>query len=153
MVDLFKRQALLIVAVALAAPTLAHAGPLTPREIFLDAAPFAQMLMIALIGATLAAVVVCLRKLTSGPQLSGGSAFLSGLRLGGPLIGLLGGAYNALGMAIGIANVSYPVTLKVMAPGIAEAVSLIGLGMLAGAVAVIGHWAVEARIDRAVLKS
>lgn len=138
---------------ALAVPTVAMAEPLRPRDIFLNAAPFAQLLMIVLIGSTIAAIIVCVRKLMSGPRLSGGSAFLSGLRLGGPLIGLLGGAYNGLGMAIGIANVSHPVTLKVMAPGIAEAASLIGLGMLAGAVAVIGHWAVEARIDRAVLKS
>lgn len=138
---------------ALVAPAVAVAEPLRPRDIFLNAAPFAQLLMIVLIGSTIAAIIVCVRKLMSGPRLSGGSAFLSGLRLGGPLIGLLGGAYNGLSMAIGIANVSHPVTLKVMAPGIAEAVSLIGLGMLAGAVAVIGHWAVEARIDRAVLKS
>ena len=136
---------------ALVAPAVAVAEPLRPRDIFLNAAPFAQLLMIVLIGSTIAAIIVCVRKLMSGPRLSGGSAFLSGLRLGGPLIGLLGGAYNGLSMAIGIANVSHPVTLKVMAPGIAEAVSLIGLGMLAGAVAVIGHWAVEARIDRAVL--
>ena len=138
---------------ALVAPAVAVAEPLRPRDIFLNAAPFAQLLMIVLIGSTIAAIIVCVRKLMSGPRLSGGSAFLSGLRLGGPLIGLRGGAYNGLSMAIGIANVSHPVTLKVMAPGIAEAVSLIGLGMLAGAVAVIGHWAVEARIDRAVLKS
>jgi hypothetical protein len=137
----------------LVAPAVAVAEPLRPRDIFLNAAPFAQLLMIVLVGSTIAAIIVCVRKLTSGPRLSGGSAFLSGLRLGGPLIGLLGGAYNGLGMAIGIANVSYPVTLRVMAPGIAEAVSLIGLGMLAGAVAVISHGAVEARIDRAVLKS
>jgi biopolymer transport protein ExbB/TolQ len=40
----------------------------------------------------------------------------------------------------------------VLAPGIAEAVLLVGLGVMAGAVAVIAHWALEARIDRAVLK-
>ena len=60
--------------------------------------------------------------------------------------------HTALNSALGMANVTYEVTLKILAPGFAEAVLLLGLGLFAGAVAVIGHWALEARIDRDVLE-
>ncbi len=40
----------------------------------------------------------------------------------------------------------------VLAPGLAEAATLAMLGLLTGVVAVIAHWAVESRIDRAVLR-
>lgn len=135
----------------LAAPALAHAAPLTPATIFADAALSMKLLMILLLVAMVAAVVVAVRKLMSGRHLSGGSAFLSALRLGGPLIGLLGGAYNGLKICIGLAQGAQP--FQVVAPGLAEAAFLIVLGLFSGIVAVICHWAVEARIDRAVLQS
>jgi hypothetical protein len=56
-------------------------------------------------------------------------------------------------MWIGIANVAETPPLKVLAHGFAESTFVMGLGILAGAVAVGAHWAVEARIDRAVLKT
>jgi hypothetical protein len=140
-------------AVSLAAlPALALAAPLTPGLVFVDAAPFPKLIMLGLIGTVIATLVICGRKLSAGPHLAGGSAFVSGLRLGGPLAGALGASYTALNSALGMANVSYEVTLKILAPGFAEAVLLLGLGLFAGAVAVIGHWALEARIDRDVLK-
>jgi hypothetical protein len=135
-----------------ALPALALAAPLTPALVFMDAAPFPQAIMLGLIGAVIATSVICAKKLMSGPHLAGGSAFVSGLRLGGPLAGALGASYTALSSALGMANVTYEVTLKILAPGFAEAVLLVGLGLFAGAVAVVGHWALEARIDRDVLK-
>ena len=101
--------------------------------------------------ATVAAGVVCWTKLASGPRLAGGSAFLSGLRLGGPLAGLVGAAYGGLLMAIYTANSATLAPAHVVAQGVAEAMMVILLGLLCGAVAVIANWAVEARIDRAVL--
>ncbi len=136
-----------------AAPALALAAPLTPALVFMDAAPFPKAIMLGLIGAVVATAIICGRKLMSGPHLAGGSAFVSGLRLGGPLAGALGASYTALSSALGMANVPYEVTLKILAPGFAEAVLLIGLGLFAGAAAVIAHWALEARIDREVLKA
>jgi hypothetical protein len=121
--------------------------------VFQDAAPFQKALMVVLVLATVAALVVLALKLGSGKRLSGGSAFLSGLRLGGPILGLLGACRAALGMAMGTANVSYPVTLKVLAPGFAEIFVIFGLGVLTGAVAVFAHWMVESRIDRQVLNA
>ncbi len=140
-------------ALVFALPAVAQAAPLTPARVFVDAAMLPKLIMLGLVAATVASVTICARKLTSGPQLAGGSAFLAGLRIGGPLAGLLGACYGLLNGFLGIANVPYDVTLKIMAPGLAEAILLVGLGLLAGSVAVICHWAVEARIDRAVLNS
>ena len=132
-----------------AAPVQAQAATLNPTLVFLDAAPAMKLVMVILIAASLGAVAVCVRKLMSGPTLSGGSTFLSALRLGGPLLGLLGGAYNGLMMFMGLARGPQP--FEVLAPGLAEIALLILLGLLSGVVAVICHWAVEARIDRTVL--
>ena len=111
-----------------------------------------QVLMLALILAALAAIAVTVRKVLSGPRLTGGSTYLQALRLGGPLIGLLGAAYNFLMMNIAIANIGTQPSYPVLAPGVAEAVFLFVLGLIAGIVAVICNWVVEARIDRAVLR-
>jgi biopolymer transport protein ExbB/TolQ len=135
-----------------ALPAVALAAPLTPALVFMDAAPFPKLIMLGLIGAVIATLIICGKKLMSGPHLAGGSAFVSGVRLGGPLAGALGASYTMLMGFMGIANVDYPVTLKIIAPGLAEATFLLGLGLFAGAVAVVGHWALEARIDRDVLK-
>jgi hypothetical protein len=135
----------------LAFPALAQAAPLTPALIFVDAAPLPKLIIIGLLAATAAAVVICVRKLRAGRKLSGGSAFLSGLRVGGPLAGLLGAANGCLNMSIGVANMPVSPPMNLLAHGIAEAVLLVGLGLLAGSVAVIANWAVEAQIDRTVL--
>jgi hypothetical protein len=141
-----------LAAALLSMPTVAGAASLGPGDIFADAAPLPKALMLGLLVAMLAGVVVAVRKLASGPRLAGGSAFISGLRMGGPIAGILGGAYAALRMSLGIANVPYEPTLKVLAPGFAEVSALVALGFLAGAVAVVLNWAIEARIDREVLR-
>lgn len=152
---MLKRHALPALAAALAlSPSMAFAAQrmLTPAGIFNDAAPFQKLLMLALIAGIVTAVTVAVRRLTSGPSLSGGSAFISGLRLGGPLIGALGATYSAMNSAIGVANIN-PQNLNVLAPGIAESLLVFGLGVFAGTVAVILHWAIESRIDRQVLQA
>lgn len=134
-------------AAALAQPRLTLSG------VFADADETMKLLMIAVIAAALAAVIVTALKLASGKRLNGGSAFVSALRLGGPLIGLVGAAFVLLNMFLGIANFGGPVPLPVLAPGFAEAAMLFLLGLLAGVVGVICHWIIEARIDRTVLGS
>lgn len=74
---------------------------MTPGSIFGDAAPSMKFVMIVLILAMIAAIVVTVRKLMSGRGLNGGSTFLSALRLGAPLLGLLGAAFNFLMMFVG----------------------------------------------------
>lgn len=137
-----------------ALPTAAFAqSRLTLSSVFADADETMKALMTALIVAALAAIVVTALKLASGRRLNGGSAFVSALRLGGPLIGLMGAAFVLLMGFIGIANAGGPVPVTVLAPGFAEAALLFLLGLLAGVVGVICHWIIEARIDRTVLQS
>lgn len=127
----------------------AHVTPLT---VFLDASAPVKIIVLALLVALIAAAVVTARKVMSGPHLNGGSTFLSALRLGAPLLGLLGAAYNLLMIFIGVSNRgSQP--FDVLAPGFAEAAFLLVLGLIVGVVAVICHWIIEARVDRLVLKA
>ena len=140
-------------AAALLVPGLAHAHPkLTPTVVFLDASPSMKLIMVMLVAASVGAIVVAVRKVLSGPRLSGGSAYLQALRLGGPLIGLLGAAWNLMMSNLAIANVGQQPPYHVLAPGVAEAAFLFVLGLIAGVIAVICNWIVEARIDRAVLR-
>jgi len=137
---------------ALLAPTPALAAPLSPAGVFFDASPLVKLIMLALLIATIAVGVVGALKLASGSRLTGGSAFLSAMRLGGPVLGALGAAYVGLMFFIAVSNAPTPPTMGHAAPGIAEIVMVLVLGLFAGVIAVIFHWAVEARIDRTVLK-
>jgi len=137
-------------------PSQAHpvlAGSLTPFTVFEYAGPIQKFVMIILVVAMVAALVVLALKLAGGERLPGGSAFLSGLRLGAPIIGLLGACDSGLNMTLAVASVPIDVTPKMLAPGVAEAFLMVGLGFLAGAIAVVAHWAVESRIDRQVLSA
>ena len=135
-------------------PGLASAAPhLTLTDVFADADETMKTLMILLIAAALVAMVLTGLKVASGRRLAGGSAFVSALRLGGPLLGLLGAVFVLLNGFVGIANAGVSVPMPVLAPGFAEAALLFLLGLLAGVVGIICHWIIEARIDRAVLKS
>lgn len=127
-------------------------SPVTPLVVFADASVSMKAVMLVLAIALIAAVVVTARKVMSAPHLHGGSTFLSALRLGAPLLGLLGAASNALMMFIALANTG-PQSFNVLAPGLAEAAFLLVLGLIVGVVAVVCHWIVEARVDRAVLSA
>lgn len=137
---------------ALAATPACAAEQFGMGQVFADANVFMKLIMVLLIAATIAAVVVAGIKLASGSRLTGGSAFLSALRLGGPLISLLGATYIALTGFMAVAQVG-ETSLAIWAPAIAEATLLLLLGLLSGVVAVIANWAVEARIDRALLRA
>jgi hypothetical protein len=124
---------------------------LTPMTVFEYAGPLQKLIILVLILSIVAALAVLALKLGGGKRLSGGSAFLSGLRLGAPVIGILGACDSGLNMTLAVASVPIEVTPKMLAPGIAESFLMVGLGFLAGAIAVVAHWAVESRIDRQVL--
>jgi hypothetical protein len=121
---------------------------LTPIAVFAHSAPMQKAIVIALLLAIAAAVAVAAQKLSRAQRLPGGSAFLSGLRLGGPILGGLGACWSLFSMSLGYANVPGDLPLKVLAPGFAEAFLMVSLGFLAGGVAVLAHWGVEARMDR-----
>lgn len=135
-------------------PAMASATPrLTLASVFFNADETMKALMILLVAGALIAIVLTGLKVAGGRRLAGGSAFVSALRLGGPLLGLLGAVFVLLNGFLGIANAGGPVPMPVLAPGFAEAALLFLLGLLAGAVGVFCHWIIEARIDRAVLRS
>lgn len=131
----------------------AAAPQLSLTTVFFDADETMKAVMIVLVLAAAAAIGVTVMKLASGRRLSGGSAFVSALRLGGPLIGLLGAVFVVLMGLISMANYGQPVPMPVLAPGYAEAALIFFLGLVAGVVGVVCHWAIEARIDRTVLSS
>lgn len=128
-------------------------GPLTPFFVFQNAPPVQQFIIVVLVLAIVAALTVLALKLAPGRRLSGGSPFLSGLRLGAPIVGILGACHAGLYMTLAVASIPIEPTLKMFAPGIAESFLMVGLGFLAGAIAVVAHWAIESRIDRQVLGS
>ncbi|HZW15908.1 MAG TPA: MotA/TolQ/ExbB proton channel family protein [Brevundimonas sp.] len=140
-------------ALASISGTANAASRLTMSDVFADADETMKALMIVLIAAALIAMVLTGMKVAGGKRLAGGSAFVSALRLGGPLLGLLGAIFVLLNGFLGIANAGGPVPMPVLAPGFAEAALLFLLGLVAGVVGVICHWIIEARIDRAILKS
>lgn len=121
--------------------------------VFSDAALLCKLLMLTMVVAAIAAIIITVKKLSSGHRLQGGSSFISALRLGGPLIGLLGAVFNLMVIFIGIANAGEPALLAVLSPGFAEAAMLFFIGLFAGVIAVTCHWIIEARIDRTVLSS
>jgi hypothetical protein len=157
MIFAIRRTALFVGGAVLSVPIAAQAAPqtasLTPVMVFQNAAIPVQAIMLGLVGAMIVAIGVSAMKLATPAGHSGGSAYLTGLRLGGPLAGVLGAAYTLLVMFLFISGTSKPVSLNELAPGFAEALVLVLLGFACGAIAVIGKWAVDARIDRAVLKS
>jgi biopolymer transport protein ExbB/TolQ len=126
--------------------------PITPVLVFANAATVPKIIVLALLVSAVAALVVLALKLQD-KRLAGGSAFLSGLRLGGPILGGFGACWSLFNMTLGVANVPVDLPLKALAPGFAEAFLMVGLGFLAGAVAVLANWVVESRIDRSVLKA
>lgn len=146
-------SSLAVLTVSVAAASPASAAPaLSLGGVFGDAALPIKALMVGLMVSVVVAVIITLGKLRTS-QLSGGSAFVSGLRLGGPLIGLLGASLNALWSFMAIASRGETPPLPVVAPGLAEAALVLSLGLIAGVVAVICHCVIEARIDRAVLRA
>ena len=125
--------------------------PMTLTAVFANASILVKLIFVALALASVAAVALSVVKLRSGAKLAGGSAFLSALRFGGPLAGLMGAAWGVLRMSLGLANVG-SAPPQVLARGWAEAALVVVLGLACGLVAVIANWAVEARIDRDVLR-
>jgi len=143
-----------MLTICLTTPTAALAqSRLGVVTVFGDAAPLSKFLMLMMVVAAIAAMIVTAMKLSSGRRLAGGSSFVSALRPGGPLIGLLGAVFNLLMIFIGIANSGAPVPLTVLSPGFAEAALLFFVGLLVGVIAVTCQWVIEARIDRTVLSS
>lgn len=139
--------------VVLLAPTAALAAlALPPESFFVKADLIPKIGMWGLIVASVAAIAITIRKVTAGPNIPGGSAFIAALRLGGPLVGLLGAVYTAFNLLVGITNIGRAGPFVIWAPALAEGMLILIVGLVAGVIGVVCHAVVEARIDRAVLR-
>jgi biopolymer transport protein ExbB/TolQ len=119
-------------------------------DVFLDASPVNRAVMVGLIIATVVAVVLWAVRLTQKVDVTGWSlSYFRGLKGAGPFVGATGAAYTLLLSFIAVSNVRPSPSLTVMAPGIAEAILQILLGLLAAAVAVVCERHLEGRIRRA----
>jgi len=162
--SLVSRAGLAATAFALAAPAFAQtvAAPdtqetvlplaqrLTLMGVLTHAKPLVQLVFAGLVVAIAYAAFVYIRGIVARrDERAGGLVFLAALAAAGPLIGFFGAAYGLLDMSIGIANKRPSATLIMLAPGYAEAGLCAALGLLAGAIAVIGHRHLKARLDAA----
>lgn len=143
-----------------AAPALAAAGdpplnPVAPADrltalgVFAHAKPVVMLIFAGLVVAIAYAAFVYIRGVVARrDQRPAGLVFLSALASGGPLVGFFGAAYGVADMFIGVANVRPTPNLTVLAPGFAEAGFCVTLGLLAGAIGVIGHRHLTGRAER-----
>jgi len=121
---------------------------LTIIDVFTHAKPIVMLVFTGLILATAYAAFLYASGLaTRRGERPRSLTFLSALAAGGPLLGLFGAAYGLMDMCIGIANVRPAPSVTVLAPGYAEAGLSVTLGLLAGAIAVIGHRHLRARLE------
>lgn len=122
-------------------------------DLFADASLANRGLMLLLALAAGAAIVLWvvgrLRTMGSEPSRAvGGLRYLKGMWVGSLLLGLLGASFTVLSMCVGLANVRPTPSVAILAPGFAEALFQVTLGLLAAAVAVICHQDLDARLRR-----
>ncbi|MBS0490469.1 MotA/TolQ/ExbB proton channel family protein [Phenylobacterium sp.] len=122
-------------------------------QVFLDASRLNQGVMLILMLMAAAAVVLWAlgigRSLSAQPSRSvAGLRYLKGMWVGALLLGLSGASYTLLASFIGLANVRPTPSLAIMAPGFAEIMAQITLGLAAATLAVICHQDLDARLRR-----
>ena len=122
-------------------------------DIFGDASMLNQILMGGLALAAVAALACwALGRVRAGgaepSRAVGGLRYLKGMWLGSVLVGLAGASYTLLCMCVGLANVRSSPTIAVLAPGFAEAIFQVMLGLAAAAIAVICQQDLESRLRR-----
>ncbi len=115
------------------------------------AKPVVMLVLAGLAVSTVIASAVWIGELAGRPASRGGRTFLHALAGAGPLIGLFGAAYGLMDSFIGVANVRPVPTLSILAPGYAEALLSVTLGLLAGAIATIAHRQLSGRDPAASL--
>lgn len=141
-----------MVVASLASPALAATGArphITLGSMFGNAVLPMKLVMLGLVGSTIAILIIGAVKLMRSPP-DGGSAFISGMRIGGPAAGLLGAAYGGLNAMVGV--VMSGRSDFVLVPLLPAGFCLV-LGLLAGVVGIMAHTMMNARLDRALLKA
>lgn len=114
------------------------------------AKPVVMLVLAGLAVSTVIASLVWIGELSGRPASRGGRTFLHALAGAGPTLGLFGAAYGVMDSFIGVANVRPVPSLSILAPGYAEALLSVALGLLAGAIATIAHRHLNGRAPSAV---
>ncbi len=123
-----------------------HALPkLTVGLMFIDAAPVVKVVLIGLLLTGLAALVILVLGLArSSRGMAGAARFLETAMVATPIAGLFGAAWGLITIFLGIANTNVA-NMAVAAPGIAEAILSVAVGLLALLLAVIAHRVIKPR--------
>jgi hypothetical protein len=111
-------------------------------SVFADARPYVRVLMVVLLVAALASLAIWVAAAVrrTGPEHAArASAQLAMIGTGGLMVGLLAGADNLLHICMGIANKRPEATIIMLAPGLAETLLCVTLGLLAATIAAIGR--------------
>ena len=119
---------------------------LTVGLMFTDAAPVVKIVLIGLLLTGLAALVILLLGLArSSKGMPGAARFLETAMVAAPIAALFGAAWGLITIFLGIANTNVA-NLAVAAPGLAEAILSVAVGLLALLFAVIADRVVKPRI-------
>ncbi len=124
----------------------ARPGPprLTPFLMFNDATPVVKVVMTGELIAALACVAVLSLGLARQGRSDGAARFVRTAIIAAPVAGLFGGAWGLMNSFIGVANSSVS-NLAVIAPGLAEAILSVTLGLLTMLLAAIASGVVAPR--------
>ena len=125
----------------------------TLGQIYSNAALPQKLVFLAFAGAALASLALAVSRLGNRQKPVRPSAFLSEMRVACPLVGVLSAALNGLHMMQTTVSLQVAPTVRMLAPGFMEMAALVGSGALAGLVAVILTWAVEAGSERRALRT
>jgi hypothetical protein len=132
-------------------PPLAVVPPaerLSLAPMFAHAHPLVQVALAVLALALLASLVLWIGQLTPRARRPASAlAGLAGIAAAAPLLGLAAAAYGLMDSFIGIANVRPVPSLSILAPGFAEAMLCVTLGLLAATIATVGRHHLKARLQ------
>ena len=123
---------------------------LTVMGVFMDADPVVKLVLAGLVIAAVAALVIWLVQLGRRTPSARAMTFLSVWSRSAVLVGLFGGAYTLMNSALALSNLRPAPTISVVAPGLAETLLSIMLGLLGAAIATMGHRHLQARLVRVV---
>lgn len=118
---------------------------LTVARMFMDAAPAVQIVLTGLLLTSLAALGILLLSLRRPSKAMGRAArFLETAMAAAPIAAMFGASWGLITVFLGIANTNVS-NLAVAAPGIAEAILSLSIGLLTLLLAVIAHRVVKPR--------
>ncbi|MFL5295011.1 MAG: MotA/TolQ/ExbB proton channel family protein [Phenylobacterium sp.] len=132
-------------------PPLAVVPPaerLSLVPMFAHAHPLVQVALAILVLAIFASLALWIGQLTPRARRPASAlAALTAIAASAPLLGFAAGAYGVMDMFIGIANVRPVPSLSILAPGFAEAMLCVTLGLLAATLATGGRHHLKARLQ------